>query len=350
MPSFGPKGSVSSGSPLAGVRGNRPIFRADLHVHSHHSGPGHMRVPGIRAGVGEPRAIYRVAKARGLGLVTLTDLDTIDGCLEFLDRYPDTADFMISEEITAADPRTGRTAHLLVYDINEAQHGELQRRRRDLRELLDYVHSERIVASLSPFAGGPLPPARIGAILEDLVALFEHIEIKNGALGRSHNDLVARVVQTASRGRSVGLTAGSGTHGSARVGSAVTASFATSPSGFMQDLREHRTWAFGEDGTLRASSADLSRIIAEGYRAFLRPGSERAVRGGGDVVRALLALPLHLVGTPFWRDGLRRARASTHLRRERRRLDRIDIEQFQERTRSYGSASLAVEPASPEVL
>jgi hypothetical protein len=307
-----------------------------------------MRIPGIRAGVGEPQSIYRAAKARGLGLVTLTDLDTIDGCLEFLDQYPDTPDFIISEELTAADPRTGWAVHVLVYGITEAQHDELQRRRPDLRDLLEYARREGIVTSFSPFAGGPPPPASLAAVLEELVPLFEHFEVKNGALGRSLNDMVARVVQIASRGRGVGLTAGSGAHGSAWIGRAVTLSFAASPSEFMSDLREHRTWAFGEDGTLWASSADLSRIIAQGYRAFLRPRSAGAARGDGAIVRALLALPLHLMGTPFWRDGLRRARASTRLRRESRRLDRIDLERFQERTRSYGSASLAVAPVSSE--
>ena len=40
-----------------------------------------------------PEDVYRVAKARGMDLVTLTDHDTIDGCLEFLSAHPDAPGF-----------------------------------------------------------------------------------------------------------------------------------------------------------------------------------------------------------------------------------------------------------------
>ena len=97
MSSFGPIGSdLSHERP----RSAGSSCRADLHVHSIHSGSGHLRAPRLRSGLPEPETLYRAARARGMALVTLTDLDTINGCVAFLDRHPDAGDFFISEEFS----------------------------------------------------------------------------------------------------------------------------------------------------------------------------------------------------------------------------------------------------------
>ena len=43
-----------------------------------------------------PEDVYLVAKARGMDLVTITDHDSIDGCLELLARRPGATDIFIS--------------------------------------------------------------------------------------------------------------------------------------------------------------------------------------------------------------------------------------------------------------
>ena len=72
---------------------SRPVrLRADLHVHSWHSGfTRSMRVFRSRDCYSAPDEIYRAAKARGMDVVTITDHDSLDGCLEFLARHPDVA-------------------------------------------------------------------------------------------------------------------------------------------------------------------------------------------------------------------------------------------------------------------
>ena len=55
-----------------------------------------------------------------MDVVTITDHDSIDGCLEFLDRHPDADDFFISEEIECVVPwgpgdRTGSGVPLKVH-------------------------------------------------------------------------------------------------------------------------------------------------------------------------------------------------------------------------------------------
>src|SRR5437667_375370 len=62
------------------------ILRADLHVHSDHSGLKQLRFLRMRDCYSAPVDVYRSAKARGMDLVTLTDHDTIDGCLAIRDR------------------------------------------------------------------------------------------------------------------------------------------------------------------------------------------------------------------------------------------------------------------------
>lgn len=337
---FGP--AVSSPDRMSGrMSGDpgrtRPFFRADLHVHSRYSGPGHLHGPGLSAGVGDPETLYRVARARGMDLITLTDLDTIDGCLELLERHPDVKDFVISEEIVANDPRSGKPVHVLLYDISEEQHRDAQHLKGDVREMMAYAARAGVVASLSPSLRGLPAAAWATAEMEELVALFDRFEVKNGTLGRSHNRLAERLVQTAAGKRRLGVTAGSSTHGPARIGRAVTVSPARSPREFLDDLRKNRTWASGEDGSLWDDSADLSRLIAEEYRALLRRRTHRSAAWG--LARAFLAAPLHLLGPSYIRHGLHRVRANARARHTWRRLDQMEVRRFQARTKSWAPAA-----------
>ena len=47
------------------IEAGTALCRADLHVHTRHSGGGHLRVPRLRQGLPEPEALYRAARARG---------------------------------------------------------------------------------------------------------------------------------------------------------------------------------------------------------------------------------------------------------------------------------------------
>jgi predicted metal-dependent phosphoesterase TrpH len=339
-PLSGKNGSYGFGSNSGRTADARPFFRADLHVHSRYSGSGHLHGPGLSAGVGDPEILYRVARARGMDLVTFTDIDTIDGCLDLLNRHPDIEDFVISEEIVVTEPHTGRSVHVLLYDISEAQHREAQRLKGNVRELMAYVRCEGIVASLSPSLRGLPADAWASADMEELLALFERFEVKNGTLSRSHNKLAARLVQELAGGRRLGVTAGSNAHGPARIGRTVTVSPARSAREFLRDLKGNRTWASGKDGSMWDDSADLSRLIAEQYRVLLRRVKHRPVARG--LARALLAVPLHLLGSSYFNHGLRRVRVDSRARQTWRHLDRIEVRRFQARSKSWAPAASAV--------
>jgi len=248
-----------------------------------------------------------------MDLVTLTDRDTIDGCLAYLDRHPDADHFFVSEEVTARDPRKGRRLAVLVYDISEERHRELQRLRGDVRELAAYIRAERITASLgSVVAALPvetLPSADVGRLLR----LFDRFELLNGSSSRTHNRLVSRLVHEASEGRPFGITAGSG-GGLARAGLTATAARAPGRREFLAELGLGRTWATGEPGSLWAASRDWVGVMRE----------DRCLRIG--------AAP-RLIG-----QTLRRIHHDARLRAARRRLDRVDLHRFRHRAKTYSPA------------
>src|SRR3712207_9376709 len=102
-------------------------MRADLHVHSWHSKQsGSLRLLRSRDSYSSPERVYRTARARGMDLVTITDHDTIDGCLELLNRHPDAGDFIVGEEVSCRLPEGDIEVHLGVYGLDEALHRELQ--------------------------------------------------------------------------------------------------------------------------------------------------------------------------------------------------------------------------------
>ncbi len=292
----------------------------------------------MTTGIGEPEALYRAAKARGMNLVTLTDIDTIDGCLEFLNQHPDVDDFVISEEVATRDPRTGRRIHVLLFDISETQHDEIQRLKGNVREMMAYARYESIVASLSPSMHGLPADAWASEEMAEVVRLFDRFEIRNGTLSRSHNRLAARMALQSGGARRPGVTAGSNAHGPARVGCTATISAARDRREFLDDLRGNRTWVSGKEGSVWDASADLLRMVGQEYRSLLEAvGWSR--QPGKEVPRPRTVNPLHFLGAPFVRHGLRRVRTDARIRSTRRRLDRMELEQFLKRARSYARAA-----------
>ena len=100
---------------------SRSIIKADLHVHSKFSKrPTEwiLQKIGCPESFTEPRQLYKIAKQRGMTLVTITDHNMIDGCLEIA-HLPDT---FISEEVTAYFPEDQCKVHVLVYNITEKIH------------------------------------------------------------------------------------------------------------------------------------------------------------------------------------------------------------------------------------
>ena len=78
--------------------------RVDLHVHSKYAGRFKLFVLNsleVEECYTEPQALYETMMARGMSMVTITDHDAIEGCLEIAHHG---SHVFISEEISARFP------------------------------------------------------------------------------------------------------------------------------------------------------------------------------------------------------------------------------------------------------
>jgi predicted metal-dependent phosphoesterase TrpH len=238
-------------------------FRADLHVHSYQS-PGSRNLRWLKARdcYSPPREVYRRAKQRGMSLVTITDHDTLDGCLELLDAEPDLPDFLTGEEVTAYVPGDAQVIHVAVYGLDETQHREIQRLRWNVEELAAYLRQENLFFALNhPFFRFPRTK-RLAAFVERFFTLFPAFEARNGAMRPEHNELIGWVLELLEReGSRPGRIAGSDSHTLIRIGTTYTASHAQSRSEFLADLRAGRTFAGGRHGGHRAMAGDAYGVV-----------------------------------------------------------------------------------------
>lgn len=168
------------------------ISRCDLHVHSKYTDKSHkwvLRQMGVPECCTSPQDVYTRARKRGMDFVTITDYDTIAGCLEIAGRDG----VFISEEISTTFPDDGCKVHILAWDINESQHKEIQKLRRDIYELHGYLNAENIVHAVAH----PLYPVRESISIkhvEKLILLFQNFETLNGQRNERSNSLIQEIL------------------------------------------------------------------------------------------------------------------------------------------------------------
>ncbi len=172
----------------------RPLARIDLHCHSRFSARSELylaRTFGMRECFTEPHLVYREAKARGMTHVTLTDHDSIAGALQLTD-FPD---FTIGEEVSAFFPTEALHVHVLVWGLDETQHGEISELRFNIFELVDYLRGEGLAHALAH-------PMSVVSDLrvehyEQLLLLFSLWETRNGSSTAMENRMSAELVAAA---------------------------------------------------------------------------------------------------------------------------------------------------------
>jgi predicted metal-dependent phosphoesterase TrpH len=216
-------------------------MKCDLHVHTVHSGmctvPVFKRI--CRESFSDPAEVFATLKRRGMDLVTVTDHDSIDAS-ESLRRHPE---FFLSEEVTCRTPR-GTELHVGVYDINERDHIEIQRRRDDLPAFFAYLNQREILFAINHAFSG-LTGARAEADFDDFAEYFPAVEILNGQMLPIAN---GHAESFAARHRKIAL-AGSDSHTLASLGRTYTqVKGACDRREFIDGLKRGRTAAFGESG------------------------------------------------------------------------------------------------------
>jgi glycosyltransferase involved in cell wall biosynthesis len=154
------------------------MSRCDLHLHSSYSARSEewlFRRFDFPDSCSEPGWLHAKLLDAGMDFVTITDHDTIEGCL----RIADLPQSFISEQVTTYFPQDPCKIHLLVWGISETQHAEIVRLRDNILDLQRYLASEQIAHAVAhPLysINGQLNASH----LERLILLFKHFEGLNG--------------------------------------------------------------------------------------------------------------------------------------------------------------------------
>src|ERR1700754_4583060 len=109
---------------MADQAGTQDMSKCDLHVHSRHSArPAEwlFRRFDFPDSWSDPGLLQGELLDRGRDFVTITDHDTIEGCLEIAD-LPQT---FLSEQVTTYFPQDPCKIHILVWGLSEAQHHDI---------------------------------------------------------------------------------------------------------------------------------------------------------------------------------------------------------------------------------
>jgi len=153
------------------------MLRVDLQLHSRFSDrPSEwiFRRLGMPQSYSEPETLYHKLDAAGMTFKTITDHNRLDGG-KAIAHYPDV---FLSEEVTTYFP-DGCKIHLLVWNLNEAQHEEIQTLRPNIYELAAYLRQQKLSHGVAH------PLVNINMLLtvehfERLVLLFRCFEARNG--------------------------------------------------------------------------------------------------------------------------------------------------------------------------
>ena len=243
-----------------------------MHCHTLHSGRAkHLRFLRCRDCYSRPLDVYLTAKRRGMDLVTITDHDSLDGCLALLDRLGDLQDFITGEEVSATFPEFDHTVHLGVYGLNEAQHREIQRLRANANELLPYLRQQNLLFVLNHFFHNFGDAERVLGFTQCMSESFDVFEVRNGSQERDHNALTAHLVETfRRRGRTVGVIGGSDSHTLCRLGRTYTVCPAAHRGEFLQAIRAGQSQVCGAHSNHLSLAADIYGVVLRYYPAVFR--------------------------------------------------------------------------------
>src|SRR6266513_1690824 len=166
---------------------NLNVSRCDLHIHSRYSARSEewlFRRFDFPDSYSDPKELHGQLLKRGMDYATITDHDTIEGCLQIA-HLPRT---FVSEQITTYFPQDPCKLHILVWGISEQQHRDIEGLRDNIFELQRYLQTAQIAHAVAhPLysINGKLEASH----LERLILLFKHFEGINGLRDALLSDL-----------------------------------------------------------------------------------------------------------------------------------------------------------------
>jgi predicted metal-dependent phosphoesterase TrpH len=260
----------------------------DMHVHSCFSVEP---VPGLKGVTFSPEQtpekLYELAKKRGMDFVTITDHDTIHGCLDFLARHPGARDFVVGEEVSTELPKSRLTVHINVYGHDRSQHEELQRRRADAFAVAAYCREQGLFFVWNH----PFYRENLSTIEEEefmrLVAEVPVIEVRNGGRMQVLNVLAEELAVREGKA----TQGGSDTH-TGNIGAVYTAVPCHDLAGFFAGILSRESHIVGQHSTrrnflLHNFLAGRRHTIESNLRRMGSPLQRARLRGLGMLALAL---------------------------------------------------------------
>jgi glycosyltransferase involved in cell wall biosynthesis len=256
------------------------VTRCDLHVHSVYStDSGNYALQRARLGESytQPGRVYRVCKARGMDLVTISDHNTVEGALRIA-HEPDT---FLSVEVTTRFPEDEVPLHVLVWNLSEEDHRDLQPYRPSVYELVAFLRDRGLAHALAhPLyrMGPPLTATHV----ERMMLLFRVWEGRNGARSRESNELACRLAaavtpgflsQLAERhgiepvhGGRIALSGGSDDHGALDIATTWTSASGATVEELLASVARGEGSVAGAHGSTAKLAHAVAALFANAYR------------------------------------------------------------------------------------
>ncbi|MBZ4644351.1 MAG: hypothetical protein PWQ25_2117 [Deferribacteres bacterium] len=253
------------------------MVKADLHVHSKYSKKPEewfLRKIGASESYTEPEFLYKKLKERGMDFVTITDHNTIKGCLKLKEKFEN--DTFISVETTAYFTEDDCKIHILLYDITEDDFVNIQKIRYNIYELREYIFEKNIAHSVAHPLYAVNDKLTIDHV-EKLILMFDNFETINGCRGEIFNNTITDILLKINKEKfdkllnkhdlnisnyswEKGFTGGSDDHSGLLMGKACTCSdFANDKESFINELKNRKTVGLG-------SSADFYTLAFNIYK------------------------------------------------------------------------------------
>jgi len=256
------------------------VSRCDLHVHSIYStDSGNYALRRARLGESytQPERVYRVCRERGMTHVTISDHNTLEGALRIA-HEPDT---FLSVEVTTRFPEDEVPLHVLVWNLTEADHRDLQPYRPSVYELVAFLRERGLAHALAHPLYRMGPPIAASHV-ERMMLLFGIWEGRNGARSRESNELACRLaaavhpeflagladkhgIEPGHAGR-IALTGGSDDHGALDIATTWTEAPGADAAEFLAYVGRGEGAVNGAHGSTVKLAHAVAALFANAYR------------------------------------------------------------------------------------